>query len=843
MKNFIIILIISISSASYVIGQGEFLDEYIDLPHVEGLKSSTTRRSEDGYNFPTRGTYRFLTIFVNIIYDSAFSSYNPNITNLYWPVNNIEGINSLDLSLYFNDIFDFSDINPRSGYFTRFISDCSFDSLILISDFTSIEINASRIVNGIPNSVIKFINEKGGLQTRYGYNSISDYDKVSGINKTANNKIDYIIFAIRNASDTLHGLSTGRGYGGVIPFEKLKLSDGQYYSAENGMLIGVGHYHLLHEPMILVHEFAHALLGGNAFHTSGGNHYGTSDINTFIGHQKGYGMFGGGLRSINGYERWRLNWQSPTNSPYRIASNGVNSEIDQVFTGTRTYYLRDFITSGDAIRIKLPYKDGIESSNQYIWLENHQIGNNQKIDVDVFQYSTFPGLTCIPKGAPGIYSYVQVGKDILESSSYNSQLVYPSNETDNLRMIHAEGNFNMDYYGTYMDCAGWGNRKTFEYKTPNALSGSNDQTEVMSYNTSNSTVQKFDDFSYMGSKLKEGTHYNKFPSGGDELDCFTNGQIMDISSNPAPINATTYYSKYYRPSPGTTYYEKKDNQRDTKKKYLSGLKIKMIESGTNDFGKIFKIEICWDDYDVKQNVYWAGDIVLKEQLNLLQGRVITLEQNMTVNQIEKDSVSNFFAKTTFFTCEENSALNMGEHSAIIIKDNSSFLMNGASTLTIQNGGLQIIDSGSSLIIKTGANVNLTNGAKILIKSGGYLCIELGAIINLQDYNSLIVLEEGAIHGLNPQFFSDTSCPDTITKIGPGSIVDYGQDIFLQNETINSNQYIGGKNIFIGNNVTIEKAIGDVTLNNGAEVVFDGKSITFDFGFECPLGCSIETIGH
>lgn len=372
----------------------------------------------------------------------------------------------------------------------------------------------------------------------------------------------------------------------------------------------MGHYNLKHEPMILVHEFAHGLLGNNSFHTSGGNHYGTYETKTFIGHQGGYGMFGGGLRSANGYERWRLGWQNPSNLPNKIAASGINADINQKFTGTQTYYLRDYITYGDAIRIKLPYKDNTAASNQYIWLENHQIGQNQKTDVDVFQYSTFPGVTCIPKGSPGIYSYIQVGKDVIENSDPN--LVYPSNETDNLRMISAEGNYNMTYWGTYNDCAGWGERKTFEYKTENALSGSNDQTEVINYNIANQTIQKFTDFSYMGSKLKDGTHYNRFPSGGDELDCFTNGRVMDISSNPTPVNATTYYSRYYS-SGSTPYYSKTttDSQRDTRKKYLTGLNIQMTEDGTNEYGKIFKVDIRWDDYDVKQNVNRAGDIVLK----------------------------------------------------------------------------------------------------------------------------------------------------------------------------------------------------------------------------------------
>ena len=222
----------------------------------------------------------------------------------------------------------------------------------MISDFTTVEINASRInssygsgFSAIANATLKYINDNGGLQTKYGHNSISDYDKVSGINIMTNKSIDYVVFMVRNPSGSLHGFSYGSGYGGVGAYlsEKILMSDSLKYPVENGMIIGIGHMHMLNEPIILVHEFAHALLGNNSFHTSGGNHYGTYSTKTFIGHQSGYGLFCSGLRSVNGYERWRLGWQSSTNLPYKIAANGTNSEINQKFTGTQTPFSSKYI--------------------------------------------------------------------------------------------------------------------------------------------------------------------------------------------------------------------------------------------------------------------------------------------------------------------------------------------------------------------------------------------------------------------------------------------------------------------------------------------------------------------
>jgi len=46
----------------------DFYDECIE-PGNAGLRATTTYNSEKGYWFPTKGTYRMLVIFVNIIYD------------------------------------------------------------------------------------------------------------------------------------------------------------------------------------------------------------------------------------------------------------------------------------------------------------------------------------------------------------------------------------------------------------------------------------------------------------------------------------------------------------------------------------------------------------------------------------------------------------------------------------------------------------------------------------------------------------------------------------------------------------------------------------------------------
>jgi hypothetical protein len=676
----------------------------------------------------------------------------------------------------------------------------------------------------------------------------------------SNTKIDIVNFLTRNTIylKDMNGnvylnygnVRSGQGYSGkgLGPDVGININGVSYkYDFGTYQCIGGGDL-TVSKKNIWGHELAHLFLGGNNFHTSGGNHVGTDETNTFIGIQGGYGLFNGGLISCNGFERWRLGWQFDINNINMISSNNQNSDIISKFTGEQTFTMRDFVTYGDVIRIKLPYKDSENASNQYIWLENHQCGKNGKFDGYV--YNDIKPCRSVDKA--GVYSYYQVGKDIIESTI--PKQVYPDNEKDNLRIISAEGNYNVNFLGYTEDClnfCGGSCRPLFEYTTPNSFHGVNPQTEVISPDLSKSTLDYKSTHKYMGSKIKNGIPYNNLPSCGSDLDAFIptqTGILMDLSSNPAAVNTTTYYSVQYKHQnyiTQTTIWDfySVDNYRNTKKIYLSGLSIKMIDPDPANTGmKAYTVKVRWDDYDIKQNVNWAGDIVSKEQINLLQGKTISLEQNLTPCQIEKDPVSGVFAPPTRLTCEPNSILTMNEYSKIVLKEKSSIILQSSSSNTIKDGAIIEIQNGSTLQIKSGANLNILGSGKIVVKSGGYICVESGATINLQDYNSLIVLEEGASYGANPLLFTSPSCSSTITKTGNGAIADFNQDVYIQNRTISTSQYFGGKNIYVGNHVTTSQT-GDVIINNNANVIFDCKTTTFDCGFECVVGSTYEVKNH
>jgi len=209
------------------------------------------------------------------------------------------------------------------------------------------------------------------------------------------------------------------------------------------------------------------------------------------------------------------------------------------------------------------------------------------------------------------------------------------------------------------------------------------------------------------------------------------------------------------------------------------------------------------------------DVIMPYQSN------IQISGSLTINNSNIQSIQNIW-------------------NGIIVKSGGLLVLNNTN---ISDYNIKV-ESGGTIHI-TG-NINISGNHNITVESGGYYCFESGVSVELSDYNSIIKLEEDAINGVNPFLSIQSNCISTLTVLpvtGFGSIVDYGQDVYIQNETISTNRYVGGKNIYVGNHVTSSQTTGDVIINNDANVIFDGKDVTFDDGFECVNGSTYEVVNH
>ena len=354
-----------------------------------------------GDYMPPTGTIRTLNLFINIIYDQSNDPFAQNITP-FWMPGAPNSINNNPPS-YLAGFLDHT-YNPNNivGSFTKRYAQASFNQLIVLGDFIVVNINQSRITPDNPgasfdyltliNEAIELINSNGGLTTIHNHNNISDYDgmQISAsrrfLLKTPdfNSRIDLVQIFLRNSTAS-YGYPTydDRGITGFANYlQPIFINDAYHFfdaATCQGSLLNKDLAHPATQRAE-IHELAHNMIGmSNSAHMGGGGPVNVGDLVTLEFNSGGYsliGSAGSSLVSCNGFERWRLNYRGPTNSSHAIASNNVNSDIS-ITDGSKTFYLRDFITYGDAIRIKLPYKD-IGALDQYIWLENHQIHYNNK---------------------------------------------------------------------------------------------------------------------------------------------------------------------------------------------------------------------------------------------------------------------------------------------------------------------------------------------------------------------------------------------------------------------------------------------------------------------------------
>ena len=221
------------------------------------MSSSTIYKSLNGASMRVNGTFRCLTIFVNIIYDQTPSA-DPciNSPNTYWQPDVVSSINNFPPS-YMLNLFDTDIQSNYSGFITRLLAESSFNNLIVLSDYMVVNIKQSLITpassgtsftySTLANKVIEFINNNGGLNTIYNHNSIYDFDNTKngiwGIEKplTSDSKIDMINILVRNSTQTYGSIVSGQGYSNVVPSNKILIGNSLFgYNIGTHQCIGAG---------------------------------------------------------------------------------------------------------------------------------------------------------------------------------------------------------------------------------------------------------------------------------------------------------------------------------------------------------------------------------------------------------------------------------------------------------------------------------------------------------------------------------------------------------------------------------------------------------------------------
>ena len=517
--------------------------------------------------------------------------------------------------------------------------------------------------------------------------------------------------------------------------------------------------------------------------------------------QGGHGLFGeSGLVSCNGYERWRMHWKHP-NAPHYISAHGhANSDIKKA-DGNRSFYLRDFVTFGDAIRIQLPYKDSPEASNQYIWLENHQIGRNNKLDF--LQFSNIPGRDCRPEGLPGIYAYYQVGRDVLSGPS---NVVWFSEERDNLKIISAEGYWNYSFQEVdpyQYRCVNWQlHNYILERLDANPFCGYQDQEKQIHPFPNDSIIKLAHEFPMWRKRIGI-NDIDSLPSSGDNRDAFSVHSKINMSTNPSTCNAKAYYNLMNDYITNYTAHAHRNNETT----YLTGLSIEMIPQSNNT---VF-VNIRWDDYDITNSANWTGKIALMEKAILKSGNNIHLKQNKTPAQFTRDAESGYFAKTSLFTCEPNSEL--------FQEPNTTFIVDEKSKMLLKSGSKYTISENADLTIKSGCTLEVEDCAILEIK--GQLIVETGATIKFHSNAAIImdtlshIVYSGNVPVLIYPYVWVAPAPSAIT----GNVILSQPMVSYSNISINA-----GATLTVTSSIKVG-AKNNIIVHPGGKLVINGGTLT------------------
>ncbi|MBO7623807.1 MAG: hypothetical protein J6S82_00675 [Bacteroidales bacterium] len=701
--------------------------------------------SWDGDGMKPDAKIRTLNLFINIIYDVHPEQEPFSEDNGIWDRARQEGLNNEAIPSYLSDTTFLNTVYVPcrlTGCITRVFGEASFDSLQITGDFVVVNIRESRVMENqdphsyfyytgivtcqeILSAAIRYMNSQGGLQTLYGHNQGWQY----GFSNARKSRLmlpddgsAFIQLFFRNLTTDFGGLAVGQGSSSSFGRDSLFMGDTLFPFYGEGTIQYVGIADLGQDPTSVVcHEIAHKLFGGNGFHTSGGNHRSSREQMPFLTLPGGYGLMGctnSSLVGCNGYERWRMHWKHPDAPDYITARDSTDSvhvvsDISRA-DGNRTFRLRDFVTYGDAVRIRLPYTDSSACSNQYIWLENHKIGQNGKLDF--LQHSNENA--CRPAGAGGIYAYYQIGRDTLSGSITT---VWYDNERDNLRQIPAEG-FH-DYSLVKLDSGHAYNLECVNHQphyyyhvqgAENPFNGYSDLEEQFQPDAGDDTLKKQHERPLWRKVVGRDT-LDGLVNLGDNADAFSTAAHLNMGTNPSSCNAKVYYNCLY--ATGTSDYPyHRNNPRNVRHTWLSGLGITLEPLPDGDF----LVRVRWDDYDITNDAIWTGQVMLREETNLTRGRRITLTQNRTPEQPFRDSISGEFAPVSLLRCRPGSLFRLEPKSSLFLESKSCMLLDSGSRFEMGDSTEVRIGPGSLFEVSKGADIKSGRHARIVVEKGGTL---------------------------------------------------------------------------------------------------------------------------
>lgn len=672
-----------------------------------------TQDSRNGYVLPVRGHMHILIVFAEIIYDKGTDPCPPGGTE-GWPAGK--------LPVWKNNLFDTYPSASPSAIVSSFFYEASFGNYILTGDYllnplnmdAPIQIKAS--LNPSNATILKEASTFSKFSTQNGF-SIEDFDRwtlshVGHPKQTPSTdnpkKIDHVMIIVRNANypSNLSGWTSSNSGGRLFGLESDTYS---FFCTHNFLPFN-----------ILIHEYSHMLFGGNNFH-AGGSHSKKAGYSYFPSIQGGWGMMGAAWKSFltcNAWERRRLGW-IPKEKMFEISTldsigkNEISTDLDATILSQQGIYLiRDFVTTGDAIRIKLP---GISDNvfQQWLWIENHQTSAFNGSSFDRFQYENE---SCMDKAQPGLYMYMQIDKE--QTTGFD---IFGGN-ADYLHPLPANGMWDFLYGDTAVQNPWCINnhyyyphimKKGFE----NPFSGNHEMELVFGDFNINGRIE-LEEYRVPAIRKIRNVYTINLPVLGSKEHVFSakGNNYIGIGTNPstAPLVTTlTAGNELYAGLPP-----------NLRKVVLNGISVSILNMPSPVVGGIW-VRIKFDDYSVRNSIRWCADTIVLSHfqnrestiLNVHNDVTLLIDRGLTPTRIKDPSdVSGkkLFSRPTVFILEEGTSLHLHKNAILMVNNGSSLIMMPGSALIMERGSSVIVKGESQIQYYSPNQFSRQKGSRIRV---------------------------------------------------------------------------------------------------------------------------------
>ena len=638
------------------------------------VDTASVPNSENGWSLSPHGTIRVLLIFAEIDYDK-----NPNKDPQpggaeHWPKGK--------LPIWKDEVFEpFHTLEPKASV-TRYYHDISLGQFEVLGDYIDevvvIPESVHKVSNGfsLGSYAVKELASRSVLKTHHNL-TVSDFDmwkrggkpgmpKASGPDDP--HSYDHVMVIVRNSNLTHGQGSVDSGSPGkLFGYE----SDSQ---SRFGAMYGI--------PFdILKHEFNHLLLGGNNFHSGGGN--AAQFQSYFICQQGGWSIMGAAnssLLSASAWDRDRLGWRA-TDACQRINARStsgqcISGDLDPMQGDTGIFKIRDFVTSGDALRIRMPFLEQ-DVLPQWLWIENHQTFARNGSPTDRFHWEEQQ--PCAPRAEPGLYMTMQVDRD-----NKSGKDIY-GGAADYLRPVPASGNYDLELTGdTIKNSCPFGGSYLAYRRAPNSenpLAGNHEQ-ELPVYDKNKDGILKRGDHWIPGSRIEPGnTIYGMVFTGVPDHAFRMNGKRkIAMGTNPSTANMMTLVSG----NGSDSYKRGKPNVRTV---YLNGISVELLDMDATGTATIL---VRTNDTGINEDVRWCADSIVLSPLrgsegyalSLAPGKRLLLDRSRTptrINDPEERSGTIYFSSPTKLVVLENARVKIGTKASVVLENDSELhLMPGAS---------------------------------------------------------------------------------------------------------------------------------------------------------------------